>query len=194
MASLRAPAHLRLWLRALVLGWLLLAAQCFAMGVQVEHAALASADEHYLLDAQFNVELPAALEDAVTRGVTLVFSTEFRLTRPRRYWLDENVASATQTVRLSYHALTRQYRVARGPLHQNFSSLREALAILGSIRNWAVVDRPELQTGRSYIAEIRMSLDVTQMPKPFQVYAISNRDWSLASDPYTWIFSPGAAK
>jgi hypothetical protein len=29
---------------------------------------------------------------------------------------------------------------------------------------------------------VRMRLDVSQLPKPFQVNAITSREWSLASD------------
>jgi hypothetical protein len=36
---------------------------------------------------------------------------EFDLFRPRWYWWDESVILSVLTYRLSYHALTRQYRV-----------------------------------------------------------------------------------
>ena len=33
-----------------------------------------------------------------------------------------------------------------------------------------------------YTAQVRMRLDVTQLPKPFQVNAITSREWTLTSD------------
>jgi len=39
-----------------------------------------------------------------------------------------------------------------------------------------------LSPRESYEAQVRMRLDVTQLPKPFQVNAITNREWNLASD------------
>ena len=51
---------------------------------------------------------------------------EFELFRPRWYWIDEKVAqSFDHQYRVSYNALTRQYRVASGLLGADFESLEE---------------------------------------------------------------------
>jgi len=38
-----------------------------------------------------------------------------------------------------------------------------------------------------------MRLDVTQLPKPLQVNALTSDDWNLDSDWYRWIVRPDAA-
>jgi hypothetical protein len=135
-----------------------------------------------LLNATFEFELPQALEDAVQKGIALYFNIEFELFRKRWYWLDRRVASSTLTYRLSYSPLTRQYRLARGGLSQSFESLDEALALLKSVRNWKVAEKSVLSPRDEYTAQVRMRLDVTQLPKPFQVNAITSREWTLTSD------------
>jgi Domain of unknown function (DUF4390) len=135
-----------------------------------------------LLNATFEFELPQALEEAVQKGIALYFNIEFELFRKRWYWFDRRVASSTLTYRLSYSPLTRQYRLARGGLSQSFESLDEALALLKSVRNWKVADKSVLSPRDEYDAQVRMRLDVTQLPKPFQVNAITSREWTLASD------------
>ncbi len=135
-----------------------------------------------LLNATFEFELPQALEEAVQKGIALYFNIEFELFRKRWYWFDRRVASSTLTYRLSYSPLTRQYRLARGGLSQSFESLDEALALLKSVRNWKVADKSVLSPRDEYEAQVRMRLDVTQLPKPFQVNAITSREWTLASD------------
>lgn len=135
-----------------------------------------------LLNATFEFELPQALEEAVQKGIALYFNIEFELFRKRWYWFDRKVASSTLTYRLSYSPLTRQYRLARGGLSQSFESLDEALALLKSVRNWKVADKSVLSPRDEYDAQVRMRLDVTQLPKPFQVNAITSREWTLASD------------
>jgi hypothetical protein len=82
--------------------------------VEIRDPQISLEEEGYVLAADFNLDFNARLEEAVTKGVILYFVTEFELTRPRWYWLDEKVASRTQTFRLSYHALTRQYRLSTG--------------------------------------------------------------------------------
>jgi hypothetical protein len=135
-----------------------------------------------LLNATFEFELPQALEEAVQKGIALYFNIEFELYRTRWYWFDRKVASNTLVYRLSYSPLTRKYRLARGGLSQSFETLDEALALLKSVRNWKVVDRGVLTPREDYEAQVRMRLDVSQLPKPFQVNAITSREWTLGSD------------
>ncbi|MFN7834743.1 MAG: DUF4390 domain-containing protein [Burkholderiaceae bacterium] len=149
-----------------------------------------SPEAGWMLSATFLVELNARLEDVVNRGVPLYFVVEFELNRPRWYWLDEQAVSATRSYRLSYHALTRQYRVSFGALQLGFATLREALDMLSHIRDWKVVERGVLKTGATYAGALRMRLDIAQMPKPFQINAITNRDWTLASEWYRFGFTP----
>jgi hypothetical protein len=75
-----------------------------------------------------------------------------------------------------------------GGLHQSFSSLTEALAMLARLRNWVVVDKNDkaLRPGELYQAALRLRLDFTQLPRPFQISALGNKEWSLASDWKTW--------
>ena len=120
----------------------------------------------------------------------LYFVADFEMTRPRWYWLDEKLVSRSQTYRLSYHALTRQYRLSTGGLHQSFDSLSDALRVLSRLRNWLVIDKGAekagVHAGDTYTAALRMRLDINQLPRPFQISALGNKDWSLASDWKVW--------
>jgi len=134
------------------------------------------------LNATFEFEMPQVLEEAVQKGIAVYFNIEFELFRKRWYWLDRKLSTSTLTYRLSFSPLTRQYRLARGGLSQPFDSLDEALGLLKSVRQWKVIDPGVLSPRDSYEAQVRMRLDVTQLPKPFQVNAITSREWNLASD------------
>ena len=135
-----------------------------------------------VLNATFEFEMPQTLEEAVQKGIAVYFNIEFELFRKRWYWLDRKISASTLTYRLSYSPLTRQYRLARGGLSQSFDSLEEALGLLKSVRQWKVIEPGVLSPRDSYEAQVRMRLDVTQLPKPFQVNAITSREWNLASD------------
>jgi hypothetical protein len=139
-------------------------------------------DGAVVLDAQFSFDLPPVLEDAVNRGIALYFVVEFELFRPRWYWFDKKVVDTTRTYRLTYSPLTRQYRLATGALAQPFDALADALATLRRVRGWRVGDRALIRPDDDYTAQVRMRLDTSQLPKPFQVNALTNRDWTLASD------------
>ncbi|MES2771092.1 MAG: DUF4390 domain-containing protein [Pseudomonadota bacterium] len=145
-------------------------------------------DDSYAVFADFNIELNPRLEEAIEKGVMLYFTADFELNRPRWYWLDEQVLSRNQTFRLSYHALTRQYRLSTGGLHQNFDTLGEALHILSRLRNWVVFDKTTIKNETSYSASLRLRLDLTAMPKTFQVTALANKDWDISSEWVRWSF------
>ena len=161
-------------------------------------------DASYQLSADFDISLNFVVEQALTQGVPLYFVSEFTLTRPRWYWLDETVAQSEQTIKLSYNSLTSQYRITRGSLFQNFASMDAAI---NTIRHQSAAPIPAellksgsssiaeklLRRGHNYIAAARMHLDVTQLPKPLQVNALTNNDWNLDSDWYRWIVRPDTA-
>jgi len=119
-----------------------------------------------------------------------VLSAEFELARSRWYWTAEKIADWSITYRVSYNALTRQYRVGSGPLGQQFESLEEVQRFLGRVSSRPVVRAETLTRGTKYEAAIRLKLDVNQLPKPFQVSALASREWQLASDWYRWTFVP----
>lgn len=155
-------------------------------GIQIQSAELRSVDEVYQLNAQLTVSPGPTLKAAVQKGITLNFITEFELYRPRWYWLDEEIAHVTRNTRLSYNPLLRQYLLAGGAQQQSFDTLEEALEALGEIRAWPVVDRRLLYRRYDYEASLSMRLDVSQLPKPLQINAISSRKWELESAPFIW--------
>ena len=154
--------------------------------IVVTEAALAvatnGAEPGIVVNAEFEFDLPWALEDAINRGVALYFVADFELYRTRWYWFDRRIAAASLTYRLTYSPLTRQYRVARGALALPFDTLADAVASIRRIRGWKVLDRGTVRAGEDYRAQIRMRLDTSQLPRPFQINALTNRDWTLASE------------
>ncbi len=153
-----------------------------AQTIEVNRAQLEYADGGWNLSADFDFDLPSNLEDAVNKGIALYFLVEFELIRPRWYWFDDHAISATRVVRLSYHPLTRQYRVSTGGLQVPFSRLKDAVDFMQHVRGWRVFEPRAVKAGETVQAEVRMHLDVTQLPKPFQINAVNTRDWNLSSD------------
>ena len=161
-----------------------------AEGIEVRRAALVPAEEGYFLEADFEITLNATLDEALHKGVPLYFLLEFEVIRPRWYWLNEKVFNTQQQYRLSYNALTRQYRIGVGALYHNFDSMSEALDFLSRVRRRQVLEPGVLAKGNTYIAGVRMRLDVSQLPKPFQLNALASRDWNLGSEWHRWSVTP----
>ncbi len=179
-----------------LLGW----AICLCVGavlagsIEPEQAQLVPDEQGQALTASFRIQLGARLEEAVGRGVPLNFRLEFTLVRKRKYWVDEHIAGRVLHYRLTYHALTRQYRLSVDNLHRNFESLDEALTSLGRAARLHVVDKGQLLAGESYQVAVRLSLDHEQLPKPLQVDALADRDWRVEAKTFRWEFTATADK
>ncbi len=153
-----------------------------AAGVRVESASLEA-------DAEVELQLNPTLEQALQRGIPLHFELRLEVTRPRWYWLDEEVLVARREYRLAYHALTRQYRLSSGSLHINHGSLADALRSIARVRNWNVGEAALLTPGQRYRASLSLRLDRARLPQPFQIDAFGSGEWSIEGG-QTWEFIP----
>jgi uncharacterized protein DUF4390 len=178
--------------RRLMLARLLIAGLAFALSrhvlaqpsVSVDSAQLEVRDDPepgLYLNAQFGFEPSPAIEEAVRHGIPVYFAIDFELVRTRWYWFNRQVASATLAYRLSYSPLTRQFRLSRGALAQPFDTLSEALATVRTVRGWKVAGWAAAESRDHLLARVRLRLDTTMLPKPFQVDSLTNHDWALAS-------------
>lgn len=142
------------------------------------------------LAAEFEVSIGKRLANALDRGLPLVFSVDFLLTKPRWYWADAEIVRDAYPIELSYHALTRSYRVEKAGVVDNYSTYDEAMRAITSIRDWQAIPQSVIEKGESYQAFLRFRLDVTQLPKPFQINAFVDERWVLSSDWLEFSFTP----
>ncbi|CAM3755709.1 DUF4390 domain-containing protein [Polynucleobacter antarcticus] len=170
------------FLFCMLLSLSLFAAGVSAEGIKLKSLELEKVDSEWLLNATFQIELTPGLEDALQKGLVLHFQTEFEVTRSRWYWFDERPALTVRNTRLSYQPLTQQYRIASEGFSFSAKTIFEALQAVGTIGGWRVVDSSQLDPSKSYNAALRLTLDLSKLPKPFQVNALNNREWNLSSD------------
>jgi hypothetical protein len=150
----------------------------------VQAVSLAERGRDLVLNADVSLNLNNQLEDAAERGLPLFFTVEVEINRPRWYWFDETVLSATQTWRIAHNPLTHQWRVSSGSLALPVSSLSEALSVVRHVRNWRIADKDAFKPGANHEGRMRVRFDVSQLSKAFQVNALNSSDWSLAT-PWT---------
>jgi hypothetical protein len=103
-------------------------------------------------------------------------------------------------MRLSYQPLTRRWRlvISSGPignsglaLGQNFDTRDEALAAIQRISHWKIAEPGDIDPESRYSVDFRFRLDVSQLPRPFQIGAVGHSDWSIsASRNVRLVFEP----
>jgi hypothetical protein len=184
-------AELAAWLLGLVL-LLGLAAPAVAQSLQAEVTQLRveRTDEGFVLSANTRFDLPTPVEDALAKGIPMFFVAEAVLLQDRWYWYDKRLATAARHMRLSYQPLTRRWRlqVSAAPignsglaLGQIFESREEALAAVQRISHWKIAEPGEFDPEARHSVEFRFRLDVSQLPRPFQIGAVGQADWNVSA-------------
>ena len=149
-------------------------------------------DDGVYLSTSVRFELPSVVEDALQKGIPMYFLLEADVTRERWYWVDKRLSHVTRSLRLAYQPLTRRWRLstvvpgANGgsglglALGQSFDNLPDALASLQRVTRWKIADSAELENDASYTVDFRLKLDLTQLPRPFQIGAVGQSEWTIA--------------
>ena len=79
-------------------------------------------------------------------------------------------------------------------LQQSYPTLDDALRVLKRVRNWVVVERRSALSRSDYDAALRMRLDTTLLPKPFQLSALTSRELQLESPWKRFVLRPEQQK
>ncbi len=155
--------------------------------IVVKNADLKVSGEAYLLNSDLEISLGDKVEEAINKGVPVEFLYEFELVKPRLFWLDAEVVKTKMRIKLSYHALSRQYLVTQDGRQTSHDILSEAMIELVQLYDWKVFNKSVIEPRQRYEAKLSMRLDQSKLPKAIQVDAIGSEDWNLASEQFEWI-------
>lgn len=159
-------------------------------GSEVTQLQVDRTPDGVFVSATVSFELPAVVEDALLKGIPMVFVAEIDVYRDRWYWYDKRIVSAERHMRLSYQPLTRRWRlnVASGQitpnslglaLNQTFESLPDAMAAVRRLSRWKIAEAGEIEADQRNTLEFRYRLDVSQLPRPFQIGVLGQSDWTI---------------
>jgi hypothetical protein len=167
--------------------------QSTASATEITQLRVERADDGIQLSALIRFDLAPVVQDALLKGIPLFFVVEADIYRERWYWTDQRVASTARTVRLAYQPLTRRWRIniasglitssagLRAALNQNYDTLDEALSTIQRVARWKIADTSDLDPGAAYTLDFNFRLDLSQLPRPFQIGMAGQREWSIAA-------------
>ncbi|WP_411881389.1 DUF4390 domain-containing protein [Polaromonas sp. YR568] len=181
------------WLSGVCLGVLLAWAPVPAFATEITQLRVERGDDGVHLSALVRFDLPPVVEDALLKGIPMFFVVEADIYRDRWYWTDPRVASAARTIRVAYQPLTRRWRVniasgliassagLRATLNQNYETLPEALSAIQRVARWKIADAGDVDPEASYKLDFSFRLDLSQLPRPFQIGVAGQRDWNISA-------------
>jgi len=187
-----AGTELRCGLGWVLGAWLLMSSAAWAQNSVAELTELRTErrDAALYLTAQLKLELAPSVEDALIKGLAVHFVAEAELMRDRWYWYDRKMGMATRYYRLAFQPLTRRWRLnvsseplsgtgLAGSISQSFETLADALAVIGRQSGWKIADMADFSPGARQYIGYRFWLDFSQLPRPFQIAAGNQAEWTL---------------
>ena len=172
--------------------------------VEINQMQIERNESGVFFSANLKFELPSLVEDALYKGIPMFFVAEIEVLRDRWYWSDKSVAAHARYMRLAYQPLVRRWRLNVGPtamgnsglgvvLNQNFESLTDALAHMQRFSRWRIADTFNVDFDGKTHVEFSFRLDVSQLPRPFQIGAMGQSEWNLSGSRNLRL-TPDAAK
>ncbi len=158
--------------------------------IDISQLTLEKSEERILLGANLQLELGPQVTEALLKGVSLVFTAEVEVLRDRWYWMDKRVALLSRSYRLTYHPLSRVFKLtwlneggeSLNALSQSHANLADALTSLRRIRAWRILDARELDESAGHSLDFRFFLDTSALPRPLQIGIEGQTDWTLRAN------------
>jgi hypothetical protein len=188
-----AASFFRQLLLGVCFGLFLATGPSLASAAEVTQLRVERSDDGLHLSASVNFELPPVVEDALMKGIPLFFVVEADIYRDRWYWTDPHVSSAARTIRLAYQPLTRRWRVniasglisssagLRATLNQNYETLADAVSAIQRVARWKIAENSEVPADASHRLEFNFRLDLSQLPRPFQIGMAGQSEWNISA-------------
>lgn len=159
-----------------------------AQGFTVQDVSTELDEDVYLMDAQIKYQFSAAAIEALDSGVPLTIELDIEVFQPRKWMWDDKIAGLKQRYRIAYHALTQQYVVTNlnSGAQSSYQNRNVAIHMMGNIRRLPILDRRLVKEDEHYMARMRASLVINELPAPLRTWAYLASEWRLSSEWYEW--------
>ena len=167
-------------------------ARAEAPATEITQLRLERSDEGVCCRPRSQFELPPVIDDALDKGIPMFFVAEaVLLSRPLvlvrqtggRGGAPHAAVLPAADAPLAPGGLAHRRSAIRAlALDQTFDTREEALAAVQRISHWKIAEAGEVDPDARYNVDFRFRLDVSQLPRPFQIGAVGQSDWNIAAD------------
>ena len=157
----------------------------------IEEVTVRAQDDLWLMDVRFAPELsPRALE-ALDNGVPLTIEVYYQVRQVDDWIWDASLVDRRLRYEIRYQPLAERFLVGPVPgAGQRYVTRDAALAALGDLRNLPLLSQTELVAEARYEIDLKISLDIEELPLPLRPLAYLLPSWKLSSGWTTWPLKP----
>ena len=150
------------------------------LGAELSKLTVQRTEDALLLSYDIRIDLTRDVEQALHKGVAVVFIAEAELVKARWYWTDQSRSTATRRWRLAFQPLTRRWRLSFDGLNRYYASLPSALDALRRTDRWRIADALPAGEDADHYVDFSFKLDTDELPRPMQIGLGGQADWKLA--------------
>ncbi len=187
---MRRPAEsfLRHWL----LICLLLPALAVADEFRVSELSAQREGDFFTMRAEVIYDFPKRPLEALQNGVPLTLEVHVQLRRKGAWIWEKDLLDIRLRYQIRYHALASIYQVIdmQSGSQEDFVTLESALAALGEIPEFPLINAERLETGQRYLLSLEVKLDIEALPLPLRSMAYITPSWNLSSEKKKWLLEP----
>lgn len=159
---------------------------------KVKQAQVRLEETQFYLNASVDFNLSTAALEALDNGVplTIVFHTQVR--RAKSWLWEDSLLDQELHYAVRYKPLSERYEVYRLPGNKGreFVTRDAAIRALGEFNDIALVTQSSLEPETDYEVQIKVFLDIEQLPLPLRPMAYLKPSWKLSSGWSKWPLTP----
>ena len=146
----------------------------------------------YVMDAQIDYDFSERALEALDNGVPLTVEVHIQV-RPEDDWIwDNSLVDQRLRYRIRYKPLSDRYLVSQlpGESGRTYVTRDAAVTALGEIKNLQLLDQTRLDHDTDYEVQIRVLLDIEELPLPLRPMAYLYPSWKQSSAWTKWPLKP----
>jgi len=167
-------------------------AQATARDFDVERVETRLEEGAFVMDANIRYDFSERALEALQNGVPLTVEVHIQV-RPADAWIwQESLVDQRLRYRIRYKPLSERYLVSPlpGERGRTYVTRDAALAALGEIRDLPLLTPDRLQPDKAYEVQVRVSLDIEELPLPLRPMAYLYPSWKQSSKWTKWPLTP----
>ena len=157
-------------------------------GFSVKQAQVRPEAGQLVLNASVDFVFSEPVLEALDHGVplTLVFHVQVR--RTEAWMWEDSLVDEQWRYTIRYRPLSERYEVHRLPSHdgRDFVTRDAAIRALGELTDQALIGLDRLDPDEDYELQIKVFLDIEELPLPLRPMAYLKPSWKLSSGWTTW--------
>ncbi|MBK5966836.1 hypothetical protein CCR95_22875 [Thiocystis minor] len=149
-------------------------------------------DGIYYLDATIDSSFSEEALEALNNGVPLTIVIHLQIRRANAWLWEDSLLDRQMRYAIRYRPLSERYEVYRlpGTSGRGFETREAAIRALGELQNVQLIAQDKLDEEEEYELQIKVFLDIEELPLPLRPMAYLKPSWKLSSGWSNWPLSP----